>query len=172
MQRIPDFSSARKETVDILVTSRNQPSKFTSAVGNCQGFCRGKQCLHSNHLGKNITEVIISSKLYIQLTIFNTSFSINFVYKQQISLAHTREVSVCATKSQIYYILLAVYSSPFSSFAWQWNKFAFSSYIIESMKFYDVTFLNNFYFVSFFYHLFICWRQRKTCDIKGALMQI
>ena len=125
MQRIPDFSSARKETVDILVTSRNQPSKFTSAVGNCQGFCRGKQCLNSNHLGKNITEVIISSKLYIQFTIFNTFFSINFVYRQEISLAHTREVFVCATKSQIYYILLAVYSSPFSSFAWQWNKLCF-----------------------------------------------
>ena len=131
MQRIPDFSSARKETVDILVTSRNQPSKFTSAVGNCHlsswqlPRVLQRQCLNSNHLGKNITEVITSSKLYIQFTIFNTSFSINFVYRQEISLAHTREVFVCATKSQIYYILLAVYSSPFSWFAWQWNKLCF-----------------------------------------------
>ena len=37
-----------------------QPSKFISTVGNCQGFCWGKQCFYSNHLGKNIAEVIIS----------------------------------------------------------------------------------------------------------------
>ena len=37
-----------------------QPSKLTSAVGNCRGFCEGKQCFYSNHLGKNIAEVIIS----------------------------------------------------------------------------------------------------------------
>ena len=37
-----------------------QPSKFTSAVGNCRGFYRGKQCFYSNHLGRNIAQVIIS----------------------------------------------------------------------------------------------------------------
>ena len=37
-----------------------QPSKFTSAVDNCLGFCRGKQCFYSNHLDRNIAEVIIS----------------------------------------------------------------------------------------------------------------
>ena len=36
-----------------------QPLKFTLAVGNCQGFCWSKQCFHSNHIGKNIAEVII-----------------------------------------------------------------------------------------------------------------
>ena len=40
-------------------------------------------------------------------------------------------------------------------------SFAFMSYIIISVKFCVVTFLNNFYFISFFYHFFICWRQRK-----------
>ena len=34
--------------------SQFQPSKFTSAVGNCRGFCRSEQCFYSNHLGKNI----------------------------------------------------------------------------------------------------------------------
>ena len=43
----------------------------------------------------------------------------------------------------------------------KWTSFAFRSYIIESTKFCNATFLNNFYFVSFFYHLFICWHQRK-----------
>ena len=37
-----------------------QPSKFTSTVGNCQGFCWGKQCFYSNYLGKNMAEVINS----------------------------------------------------------------------------------------------------------------
>ena len=46
------------------------------------------------------------------------------------------------------------------------TSFAFTSYIIVSAKFCNVTFLNNFYFVSFFYRLFICLtkiirRQRK-----------
>ena len=40
--------------------SSHQPSKFTLTVGNCQGFCRGKQCFYSNHLSKNIAEVINS----------------------------------------------------------------------------------------------------------------
>ena len=47
------------------------------------------------------------------------------VSKQEISLAHTREESVCATRSQINYICSAVYSSSFSSFTWQWNKLCF-----------------------------------------------
>ena len=51
-----------------------QASKCTLAVGNCQGFCRGKQCFYSNHLGKNIAEVIFSSKIYIHFTIFNTYY--------------------------------------------------------------------------------------------------
>ena len=41
------------------------------------------------------------------------------------------------------------------------TTFAFMSYIIVLAKFYKVTLLNNFYFVSFFYPLFICRRQRK-----------
>ena len=47
------------------------------------------------------------------------------VYKQEISLAHAREVSVCATRSQVNYIFSAVYSSSFYSFTWQWNKLCF-----------------------------------------------
>ena len=41
------------------------------------------------------------------------------------------------------------------------TSFAFTSYIIILAKFCDITCLNNFYFVSFFYHLFICQHQRK-----------
>ena len=41
------------------------------------------------------------------------------------------------------------------------TSFAFMLYIIVWVKFCEVTFLNNFYFYSFFYHLCICQHQRK-----------
>ena len=68
-----------------------QPSKFTSSVGNCWGFCRGKQCFYSNHLSKNITEVIILSKIYIQFTIFNTYFSAKLLFTNKIYHLHVLE---------------------------------------------------------------------------------
>ena len=43
-----------------LYSCIDQSSKFTSAVGNYQGFCQGKQCFYSNHAVKNIAKVIIS----------------------------------------------------------------------------------------------------------------
>ena len=49
------------------------------------------------------------------------------------------------------------------SLRWHGNgtSFTFKSDIIVSIKFCNVTYLNTFYFVSFLYHLFICWCQRK-----------
>ena len=89
---------------------------------NCQGFCWCKLCFYSNHLGS----IYNPSKIYIQFTIFNIYFSTKLLFtKQEISLACARKVSVRATRSQIYYIFLAVYSSPFSSFTWQCNKLCF-----------------------------------------------
>ena len=41
------------------------------------------------------------------------------------------------------------------------TSFALTSYIIVSAKLCDVTFLNNFYFVTYFCHLLICHWQRK-----------
>ena len=49
-----------------------QPSKFTSAVSNCQGFCQGKQGFYSNHLLP--PRWLFPSKIYIQFTIFNIYF--------------------------------------------------------------------------------------------------
>ena len=66
-------------------------------------------------------------------------------------------MSVCATRSQVNYIFLTLYSSSLSlRSCGNGTSFAFTSYIIVSAKFCNVTFLNNFYFVSFFYRLFIC----------------
>ena len=49
-----------------------QPLKFTQAVANCQGFCRGKQRFNSNHLSKDIAKVIISQQ---NIHSVNTYFS-------------------------------------------------------------------------------------------------
>ena len=105
---------------------QNQSSKFTLAVGNCRGFCRGKQCFYCNYLGKNNAEVIISWQNIYSVYNFQYLFLDKiFIYKQEISLVRAREVSVCATRSQINYIYSAVYSFPFSLFTWQWNKLCF-----------------------------------------------
>ena len=127
-----------------------QRPKFTSAVGNCRGFCRGKRCFNSNHRGKKIAEVIIPSKIYVQFKIFSTYFSTKFLFTDKKYYLHVLE--------KCLHVLQKVGSI---TYAWHWNKLCFHVYIILSAKFYDVTFLNNFYFVSFFYHLFICRRQRK-----------
>ena len=97
-----------------------QRLKFTSAVCNCRGFCWGKQCFYSNHLSKNTAEVYFLAKY-----IFSLFLNKIIIYKEEISLASVREGSVCATRSQVNYICLAVYSSSFSSFRWQWNKLCF-----------------------------------------------
>ena len=125
--------------------------EITSAVGNCQGFCRGKQCFYRNHLGKNIAEVIIS-----QQTIYSVY---NFYFSTKLLFTNKRyhlQRSACGTRSQIIHIFSTVHSSSFNR-----ARFTFTSYIIISAKFWNVTLLNNFYFITFLYHLFICWSQRK-----------
>ena len=137
-----------------------QLSKFTSAVGNYRGFCRGKQCLNSNHLGKNIAEVIIPSKIYIQFTIFNTYFSTKFLFTDKRYHLHVlqRCLYVLQKVRSITYFRQFIHPLSVRSRGNR-TSFAFTSYIILSVKFYDVTFLNNF--VSLFYHLFNCQPQRK-----------
>ena len=137
-----------------------QPSKFTSAVSNYRGFCRGKQCFNSNHLGKNIAEVIIPSKIYTQFTIFNTYFSTKFLFTDKRYHLHVlqRCLYVLQKVRSITYFRQFIHPLSVRSRGNR-TSFAFTSYIILSVKFYDVTFLNNF--VSLFYYLFNCQLQRK-----------
>ena len=79
----------------ILCTMFQQPSKLTSALSNCWGFCRGKQCFCNNHLGKNIASGIIPSKIYIQFTIFNTYFSTLLSFTNKRYNLHVLEKSLC-----------------------------------------------------------------------------
>ena len=136
--------------------------KFTLAVGNCRGFCQGKQCFNSNHLSKNIAEVIIPSKIYIQFTICNTYFSTKLLLMDKRYHLHVLEKCLYVLQKVRSIIYFWQFIQPLSlRLHGNGTSFAFTSYIILSAKFYDVTFLNNFYFVSFFYHFFIYWRQRK-----------
>ena len=78
--------------IKFFSTWENQPSKFTSAVGNYWGFCWS---IISNHL---IAIVIIStkillrwlfpSKIYIQFKIFNTYFSTKLSFTNKIYHLH------------------------------------------------------------------------------------
>ena len=134
-----------------------QPSKFISTVGNCQGFCRGKQCFYSNHLGKNIAEVIICSKMYIQSIIFNTYLSTKLSFTNKRYHLHVLEKCLYVLQEVRSIIYFWQFIHPLSlRSCGNGTSFAFTSYIIESTKFCNIKFLNNFYFVSFFYHLFKC----------------
>ena len=76
---------------------------------------------------------------------------------------------MCYKKSGQLYIFGSLFILSFRSRG-SGTSITFTSYITVSVKFCKITFLNNLYFVSFFYHLFICWCQKnKTGDIKRKL---
>ena len=121
----------------IFLLPLSQPSKFTSAVGNCRGFCRGKQCFNSDHLNKYIAEVIIPSKIYIQFTIFNTYFSTKFLFTDKRCHLHVLEkcLYVLQKVRSIIYFLQFIHPLSLRSRSSETN-FAFPSYIILSTKFF------------------------------------
>ena len=127
-----------------------QPSKFTSAVGNWRGFFRAKQCFNSNPLSKNIAEVIIPSKIYIQFTTFNTYFSTKFLFTDKRYHLHVLEkcLYVLQKVRSITYFRQFIHPLSLRSRG-NGTSSAFTSYIIVSTKLYDVTFLKNFLFHSF-----------------------
>ena len=72
-RRLCTFFKIKQSGLSSYLYNLIQPSKFISAVSNCWGFCWGKQCFYSNHLGKNIfPRWLFPSKIYIRFTIFNT----------------------------------------------------------------------------------------------------
>ena len=101
------------------------------------------------------------SKIYIQFKIFNTYFLTILLFTNK--KCHLDVLEKCP------YVLQEVRSI---IYFWQLSRgngthFAFTSYIIVLAKLCDVTFSNNFYFVSLFYHLFI-----YRCQIKIRLMTL
>ena len=116
-----------------------QPSKFTSTVGNSRGFFRGKQCFNSNHLVKKIAEVIIPSKICVQFTIFSTYFSTKFLFRTRYYL-HVLEKCLYVLQKVRSITYFRQFIHPLSlRLRGSGTSFAFTSYIILSAKFYDVT---------------------------------
>ena len=92
---------------------------------------------------------IFLSKIYIQFTIFNIYFLTKLVFTNKRCLYMLQEVR------SIIYFWQFIHPLSLCSRG-NGTSFAFMLYIIVSGKFCD-----NFHFVSFFYHLFICQHQRK-----------
>ena len=105
---------------------------------------------------------LFPSNIYIQFTIFNTCFSTKLSFTNERYHLHVLEKCLYVLQEfrSIIYFQQLIHPLSLRSRG-NGRSFASTSYIIISAKFCDVTFLNNFFFVLFFYHLFICRRQRK-----------
>ena len=106
---------------------------------------------------------LFPSNIHIQFIIFNTYFStkLSFTDKKRYYLHVLGKcLYILQELRSIIYFWQLIHSLSLCSRG-NGTSFAFMSYIIISAKFRDVTFLNNFYFVSFFYHFSIC-QQRKV----------
>ena len=68
---------------------------------------------------------LLPSKIYIHFTIFNTYFSTKLLFTNKRYHLHMLEKCLYVLQEVRSIIFLAVYSSPFSSFMWQWNKLCF-----------------------------------------------
>ena len=157
-QDIIDIDHTVLSTIQLRINNcspRNSPRQ--SAIP--ESFAEAN-CFYSNHLGKNIAEVIISQQnIHIQFTIFNTYFSTKFSFTNKRYRWHVLQKCLYVLQEVRSIIYVQQFIHPFSSSRGNGASFAFTSYSIVSAKFCNVKFLNNFYFVSFFYHLFICRRK-------------
>ena len=105
---------------------------------------------------------LFPSKIYIHFTIFNTYFSTKLSFTNKWYHLHVLEKCLYVPQEvrSIIYFWQFMHALSLRSHG-NGTSFAFMSYIITSVKFCDVTCLNNFNFVSFFYHMSICQHQRK-----------
>ena len=104
---------------------------------------------------------LFPSNTYIQCTIFDTYLSAKLLFVNKRYHLHMLEKCLYQPQEVRSIMYFQQLIHPFSLHSHgNGTSFAFTSYIIVSAKFCDVTFLNNF-FVSYFYHFFICRHQRK-----------
>ena len=110
-------------------------------------------------LVKILLRWLFPSKIYIQFTIFNTYFSKKLWFTNKRYYLHVLEKHLYVLQEVRSIIYFRQFIHPLSLCSrHNGPSFAFTSYVLVSAKFCNVTFLDNFYFVSFFYHLFICQR--------------
>ena len=105
---------------------------------------------------------LFPSKTYIGFTIFNTYFSTKLSFTNKRYHLHVLEKCLYVLQEVRSIIYVWQFIHPLSLHSrGNGTSFAFTSYIMVSAKFCNATFLNNFYFFSFFYHLLICRLPRK-----------
>ena len=137
---------------------KNSPQQSATA----KGFAKVNSVFIVITSAKILPRWLFPSKIYIQFTIFNTYFSTKLSFTNKRYHLHVLEKCLYVLQEVRSIIYFRQFIHPLSLRSrGNGTSFAFTSYIIVSAKFCNVTFLNNFYFVSFFYHLFICRRQRK-----------
>ena len=140
------------------ISPRNSPRQ--SAIA--EGFAEANSVFIVITSAKILPRWLFRSKIYIQFTIFNTYFSIKLSFTNRRYHLHVLEkcLYVWQEVRSIIYFWQSIHPLSLRSRG-SVTSFAFTSYIIILTKFCNVTFLNNFYFISFFYRLFICRPQRK-----------
>ena len=137
-----------------------QNSPWQSAIA--EGFAEANSVFIVITSAKILPRWLFPSNIYIQFTIFNSYFSTKLSFTNKRYHWHMLEKCLYVLQEVRWIIYARQFIHPLSlSSCGNGTSFAFTPYIIVSAKFCNVTFLNNFYFVSFSYHLFICWRQRK-----------
>ena len=139
----------------------NSPGNSPRHLAIVEGFAQANSVFVVITSAKILLRWLFSSKIYIWFTIFNTYFSTKLLFTNRYHL-HVLEKCLYVLQEVRSIIYLWQFIHPLSLCSrGNGTSFAFTSYIIELAKFCNVTFLNNFYFFSFFYHLFICRLQRK-----------
>ena len=105
---------------------------------------------------------LFPSKIYIQFTIFNTYFLTKLLFTNKRYHLHVLEKCLYVLQEVRSIIYFWQFIHPlFLRSRGNGTSFAFTTYITVLAIFCEVTFLDNFYFVSFFYRLFIWQCQRK-----------
>ena len=127
-----------------------------------EGFAEANSVFIVTTTAKILSSWLFPTNIYIQFTIFNTYFSTKLSFTNKRYYLHVLEkcLYVLQEVRSIIYFRHLIHPLSLRSRGNGTNS-AFTSYIIVSVKYCDVTFLNNFYFVLSFYHFFICQRQRK-----------
>ena len=136
-----------------ICTLRNLPRQLAIA----KVFAEANSVFIVITSGKILARWLYTSKIYIQFTIFNTYFSTKLSYKNKRYHLHMLEKCLYVLQEVRSIIYVWQFIQPLSLRSrGNGTNFAFTSYFLVLAKFCNVTFLNNFCFVSFFYHLLIC----------------
>ena len=122
-----------------------------------EGFAKVNSVFKVITLAKILPKWLFPSKIYFQFTIFNTYFMTKLYFINSRYHLHVLEkhLYVLQKVRSITYFQQIIHPLSLPSFG-NGTSFAFTSYILRLVKFSNVTFLNNFYFFSFSYHLFVC----------------